>query len=251
MEELYKCDVCGKIVPKTNCSGRIIDGQLMKLCGKHYSQYVRLGKFIDNSQDTQYDRNKYEITEQGVWIFCYNRQKELTGKFIIDKEDFEEVIKHKWRVWQNNYCTGNTDIIQIHQFLMNPNNNQVVDHINGDRNDNRRCNLRVTTQGMNCINKSLQSNNKSGVAGVCWDKARNKWAPEIAMGKRKCHLGRYFKFEDAVYARYIAELVLFDNYRSFRNDDTILNITNNCKYKDEIDTYVVNKLYQKGFLNID
>ena len=251
MADLFTCDVCGRIVPKTNYLGRVVDGQRMKLCGKHYSQYARFNKFIDNTPDTQYDRNQYEITEQGIWIFCHNRQKKLVGKFIIDKEDFEEVIKYKWRLWQNNFCTGNTDIILIHQFLMQPNENQVVDHINGDRSDNRRNNLRITTQDKNCINKDLQSNNTSGVAGVSWDKERNKWAPEIAIKGRKCHLGRYQKFEDAVYARYIAELVIFDDFRSFRNDDKILNIIDNCNRKEDIDTYVVNKLYQKNLLDID
>lgn len=251
MEEIFKCEQCGRIVNKQNFHSINYNGASMKVCGKHYAQYSTYHKFLDNDQTTQYDHNKYEITSDGVWIFCYNRKKELTGKFIIDKEDFEEVIKRKWRFTRGNYCTGNTKVIQIHTFLMNPDDNQVVDHINGDRTDNRRCNLRVTTQAKNCINKTLQSNNTSGIAGVSWDKDREKWAPEIAMGKRKCHLGRYSKFEDAVYARYIAELVLFDEYRSFRNDNNILNIIDKCKNKDEIDTYIVNKLYYKNFLDID
>lgn len=251
MDKLYKCKQCGRLVPKTNYFSKIINGESVGLCGKHYSQYYKYNKFLDDSPETQYTRNKYEITNEGVWIYCCNRQKEFTGKFIIDESDFEKVIKHKWRFARGNFCTGNTHVIQIHTFLMEPNENQVVDHINGDRTDNRRDNLRITTQAKNCINKKLQGNNKSGMAGVSWDKDRNKWAPEIAMDHKKCHLGRYSKFEDAAYARYIAELVLFEKYRSFRNDDYILKIINQCNKKTEIDTYVVNKLYKRGLLDLD
>ena len=247
MDEIYKCDICGRVVNKSNYSIRIINGRNIGLCGKHYGQYSKYQKFLDNSPYSQSEPNEYEITDKGVWIYCYNKKGEFMGKFIIDIEDLDEVIKHKWRMWNNIFCTGNTNIVLIHQFLMKPKENQVVDHINGDRSDNRRCNLRITTQSNNCINKELQSNNKSGVAGVCWDKDRERWAPEIAIGRKKCHLGRYKKFEDAVYARYIAELTLFDEYRSFRNDDVILKIIDRCNNKENINSYVINKLHNKYF----
>lgn len=248
-EEIYKCEQCGRVVSKTNYHGIKVKNKIIHVCGKHYSQYQKYHKFLDDTPETQYTRNKYEITQEGVWIYCTNRQRNISGKFIIDKDDFDNVIQRKWRVWENNYCTGNNNIIQIHQFIMNPNNDQVVDHINGDRSDNRKQNLRVTTQGNNCINKDLQSNNTSGIAGVSWDKNRNRWAPEIAIGRKRCHLGRYYKFEDAVYARYVAEIVLFDEYRSFRNDKKIMQLVDVCTDKDRISKYVVNKLYNKNFFD--
>lgn len=220
----------------------------MVLCGKHYAQYQKYKKFMDDFPRSNYDRNDYEITDEGVWINCYNRQNKFTDKFLIDLDDLEKVKDHKWRCWKNRFFTGNFEPISIHAFLLNPKEGQVVDHINGNPADNRRCNLRITTQGMNCINKDLQSNNKSGVAGVSWDKERKKWAPEIAINKNKCHLGRYKEFEDAVYARYIAEVTLFKEYRSFRNDNKIIDLIDKCQDKERIEFYVTNKLKTKGFI---
>lgn len=249
--ELFQCEQCGKMVSKSNKFSINYNGKHMILCGKHYAQYQKNREFIDDFPRSNHDRNDYEITDEGVWINCYNRQNKFTDKFLIDLDDLERVKDHKWRCWKKRFFTGNFKPISIHTFLLNPKEGQVIDHINGNPADNRRCNLRITTQDKNCINKDLQSNNTSGVAGVSWDKARNRWAPEIAIKRKRCHLGRYQKFEDAVYARYIAELVIFDDFRSFRNDDKILNIIDNCNKKEDIDTYVVNKLYQKNLLDID
>lgn len=248
-ENIYKCDQCGRIISKTNYYGIKIDNKVIHVCGKHYGQYKKYHKFLDNNPENQNTRNKYKITQEGVWIYCTNRQGINTGKFLIDEADLEEVIKHKWRFSRGNYCTGNTKVIQIHTFLMHPDNNQVVDHINGNREDNRRSNLRITTQAKNCINKNIPSNNISGVMGVTWDKERKKWTSEIKVNYQKCYLGRYDKFEDAVYARYISEIILFDKFRSFRNDEKILDIIEKCENKDQIDTYIANRIIQKGLLD--
>ena len=109
-------------------------------------------------------------------------------------------------------------------FLLNPNDNEVIDHINGDVTDNRRKNLRIVTQQQNLINKAILSNNTSEIAGVSWDKSRNKWTVEIRLNNIKCYLGRYEKKEDAVFVRYYAELKLFKEFRSNRNDQNILKL---------------------------
>ena len=121
----------------------------------------------------------------------------------------------------------------------------VIDHINGNRADNRRSNLRIVPQSKNLINKAILSNNKSGVSGVFFDKERKKWTAEIRMDGIKCYLGRYEKMEDAVYVRYIAEKMLFKEFRSTRNDDKILEYVNNCKRKEELKNYVEKRLQEK------
>lgn len=76
----------------------------------------------------------------------------------------------------------------------------LVDHVNGKRSDNRWDNLRSATSSENHMNSGLQSNNTSGVKGVFFDEARNKWKAEIHVDYTKVHVGRFDSFEEAVTA---------------------------------------------------
>ncbi len=76
-----------------------------------------------------------------------------------------------------------------------------IDHINGDRTDNRLVNLRSVTRKTNCENLARRFKNTSGVTGVCWDRDNKMWMVRI----RKVFVGRFRSFDDAVAARKAAE----------------------------------------------
>lgn len=89
---------------------------------------------------------------------------------------------------------------------------QVIDHINGVRTDNRLCNLREATPAQNQQNRvGCQRNNTSGVRGVCWDKRTAKWMAFIQFNGRHLHLGRFDDIEKAAGARKLAEANLFSH----------------------------------------
>jgi hypothetical protein len=81
---------------------------------------------------------------------------------------------------------------------------QDIDHINGNRRDNRIANLRAVDRRENMRNARLRSNNTSGIVGVTFSRDRKKWVAQINDGKVRS-LGRFDKFEDAVEARKAAE----------------------------------------------
>ncbi len=89
---------------------------------------------------------------------------------------------------------------------------QEIDHINGDRSDNRWCNLRVVSRTQNNMNAKVKSNNSSGFTGVSYDKRRDSWAAEIKINKRKIFLGRFATLEEAVDSRRKAEIEHFGEY---------------------------------------
>lgn len=81
-----------------------------------------------------------------------------------------------------------------------------VDHINGNRQDNRFCNLRLATKKQNQQNRKKQNNNKTGITGVGWHKDSKKWAAYIKHNLKNIHLGIYDDIWDAICVRKSAEL---------------------------------------------
>ena len=76
-----------------------------------------------------------------------------------------------------------------------------VDHINGNRSDNRLCNLREVTHQQNCLNRSKANNNKSGYAGVSWHSGGKKWQAHISIAGKSIYLGLFESAESARDAR--------------------------------------------------
>lgn len=88
----------------------------------------------------------------------------------------------------------------------------VVDHKNRQRGDDRWGNLRAASWVQNCQNKSLRSDNASGVAGVSFDKARGKWMARIKVGDKYLMLGRFATIDDAIAERRRAEQEHFGEF---------------------------------------
>lgn len=90
--------------------------------------------------------------------------------------------------------------------------NLVVDHINHNGLDNRKCNLRVCTNKQNVCNCLVSKNNKSGHKGVYWSKDRNKWTVQVSYNCKVKYIGRYEKLEDAIKARKEAAKKYYGEY---------------------------------------
>ena len=90
---------------------------------------------------------------------------------------------------------------------------QYVDHIDGNRSNDKWSNLREATATQNQFNRSIQKNNTSGAKGVGWDGRKNKWFAKIWI-KRKCiYIGYYSNKQDAINARKNAEVIYHGEYR--------------------------------------
>jgi hypothetical protein len=83
--------------------------------------------------------------------------------------------------------------------------NAEIDHINRNKSDNRLANLRISNTWQNGRNKSLPSNNSSGICGVYWTLSEKKWVAGIRVNNRHIALGRFERKEDAAEARKAAE----------------------------------------------
>lgn len=66
-----------------------------------------------------------------------------------------------------------------------------IDHINGNKEDNRIENLRECTQQQNCFNRAVKKENSCGFKGVSWCKTNKRWAAQVGANEKRKHLGLY------------------------------------------------------------
>lgn len=81
-----------------------------------------------------------------------------------------------------------------------------IDHKDHVRTNNRFDNLREATNQENQKNTSIGKNNNSGIIGVSYNKARNKWTASIGINGKSIQTGRFKYFIQAVAARFDAEI---------------------------------------------
>lgn len=81
-----------------------------------------------------------------------------------------------------------------------------VDHINGNRQDNRWSNLREAKRHENNQNLGMRSDNRSGVKGVWWVSSSQKWSSQIQSQGKRYHLGSFESLEEAAAAYAAAKL---------------------------------------------
>lgn len=129
------------------------------------------------------------------------------GKFaLVDDEDFEFLNQWKWCLRNSGRYAGRCDYknnkwILMHRVINNTPVGMETDHINRNKLDNRRSNLRSVTGCQNMMNVGVPSNNVSGYRGVSWDNKHKKWMAQIVVEWKSIWLGRHSRLEDAISAR--------------------------------------------------
>lgn len=126
--------------------------------------------------------------------------------------------------------------------------NMYVDHINGNRFDNRKCNLRICTNQENNFNTIKKTTNTSGYKGVWFDKDRNKWVSEIKCNNIKVFLGRFNIIEDAVFSRFYAEKLIQKEFFSSESKTILKNIEKEILNKEQLIQTVTTKLKNKALI---
>lgn len=139
--------------------------------------------------------NVYDLSNSyGVLkIFKQNKVYEV----LFDKDDYNLIKEYTW-VIDRNYVlsTKNYRKIYLHRLLKSNDNNKVIDHINHNPLDNRKCNLRICSSFENTQNQSKPINNTSGHKGVYKDKNGNYQGYVKYNGKRFTKYFSYKKFNN-------------------------------------------------------
>jgi hypothetical protein len=82
-----------------------------------------------------------------------------------------------------------------------------LDHINQNKVDNRISNLREATSQQNSQNLPRTERNKSGMVGVCWNRAQREWFAYISVSKKQQFIGNFKSKDAAIAARKAAEML--------------------------------------------
>jgi hypothetical protein len=134
-----------------------------------------------------------------------NRHGEVIGKAMVDPEDLEYLSQWTWRLSSEGYAVrgyvdrGRRRTEYMHRLLCDPPPGFVVDHINRDRLDNRRGNLRAVTASENNLNaKDRQRRSRS--RGVYWHNKARKWYAQGSWAGVRKHLGLFETEEEAAQA---------------------------------------------------
>ena len=143
------------------------------------------------------------------WLFRYDSEsgklykiRESSGKLCNPEREINALTSNGYLRVTITDRNGLKKLFLVHQLIYYMVSNveplSIVDHINGDKMDNRFENLKLSNESLNQRNRKMQSNNTSGITGIYWDKDRNKWASEARdpTGRKK-YLGRYDDIEEA------------------------------------------------------
>jgi hypothetical protein len=112
---------------------------------------------------------------------------------LVDNDIYDKVGKYKWWCSHDGYAWRriNGKPTPLHRYILNAQDGQIVDHINRDKLDNRRVNLRFCTVGQNACNSKMRKDNTSGYRGVCYVKRTGKWIAYVFDNRKQINIGFY------------------------------------------------------------
>ena len=164
------------------------------------------------------------------------------GVAIIDDKDYELICRYAWYNFGGYATSTGSKMIKMHRLILSPEDNKEVDHINTDRLDNRRCNLRECTHAENMRNKRKRIDSTSKYKGVCLHKPSGLWAANLCINGTIISL-KYHKTEKEAAAAYDVAAKKHHGEFAFTND-TKLDIID-FHIPDKTDIYDYTRIQQE------
>ncbi len=135
-------------------------------------------------------------------------------EFRFDEADLPLIESHTWHLGKRGYPATHVHgkTVVLHRLLFPDAHGLEVDHISGDKLDNRRCNLRLCTHQQNAFNQKRRYTNASGYTGVSPLRNRSGFEAYIHLHGCKHHLGTFATARQAARVRDCVARLLFQEY---------------------------------------
>lgn len=140
---------------------------------------------------------------------------------VIDHEDYKKIKRYKWHYKDTGYAVSYSKgsaaerkQVRMHRLITKCPTRKEVDHIDGNKLNNCKENLRVCTRSQNMMNKGKPKKGSSRFKGVSWHEKSGKWRARIKMNGLEMYLG-IFESENEAFRVY-REACLF-HHKAFAN----------------------------------
>lgn len=134
------------------------------------------------------------------------KEIQLTRGLIafVDDEDFEVLSQYKWFATDSGYAArnvvenGKPRVKSMHRIILGLTDPKVLtDHIDGNKTNNIKSNLRPCNHSQNACNKPKPGVNMSGYKGVSWQSKTGSWSAKIKINKKDIWIGEFDSKEEA------------------------------------------------------
>ncbi len=219
------CEICGRSSHKKLTA----DGKTV--CYKHYRQFRKHKRFLDSNPRTSYDRNEIRVVGNDAYMDLYDCYGNVVATTVFDAEDIPKVQYTKWKLSGSGYVMNTPKFKggnkHFSRTILGTDN--FVDHRDNNPLNNRKQNLREATKSQNAMNQM-------------WPKGVNirkdgKFYAYIKKDQKMLNLGVYVDKEEAQWARWYAERVIFKEFAREAKEPDILD-----SRKEQIKQYVDKKV---------
>lgn len=160
------------------------------------------------------------MNEPNFQIPLRNQNGNIIKYTTIDEDDFEKVSKYTWSLSEY-YAKGivNGRKIFLHHYILHkPSGENVIDHKNGDKLDNRKCNLQEVSKSFNCHNRTKNPDieTSSKYKGVSWNKKITKYSAKLG----EIWLGYFVNEEEAAK---VYDTFTYSKFGEFANNNKLVN----------------------------
>lgn len=172
----------------------------------------QLKELLQKKEDIMYSKD-IERNIDGVAIIKANGKGQIY-ECLVDDDKYYELIKYSWTI-SDDYVHSKTNkrsTVRMHRLLLDVKENEIVDHINNDRLDNRIINLRIASNTLNSHNVTKNMNKTSKYKGVSL--CRKTWQATISKDGKHYYIGVFKNQEDAAKAYNKKAIELYGEFAS-------------------------------------